>query len=221
MSRPILYSAWFCPFAQRSWITLVHKGVNFEYKEQNPYDKSDEWLAINPRGLVPALVMQSDVVIESGIINEYVDEKWNDHGSRYLPPFSKPLERAKARVWLDFVDKKLIPPGMIMLKKPDKGDQEKAAASLIDNLKIFIDGMNSQGPFFDGPDLSCVDIFFIPWALRFYILKEYRGFVIPSEGEIWSRYQKWYDAARNHPSVKPTIQDEAKLLEIYGKLVQG
>ena len=55
MSKPILHCAWFCPYAQRSWIALRHKGVDFEYKEQDPYDKSPEWLAINPRGLVPAL----------------------------------------------------------------------------------------------------------------------------------------------------------------------
>ena len=57
MTRPVLYCAWFCPFAQKSWIALVHKGVEFEYREQDPYHKSPEWLAINPRGLVPALAI--------------------------------------------------------------------------------------------------------------------------------------------------------------------
>ena len=57
MLRPILYSAWFCPFAQRSWIALVHKNVDFQYQEQDPYDKTPEWLTINPRGLVPALAV--------------------------------------------------------------------------------------------------------------------------------------------------------------------
>ena len=54
---------------QRSWIALLEKGVDFEYKEQDPYDKTPEFLAINPRGLVPALVHDNQVVIESGIIN--------------------------------------------------------------------------------------------------------------------------------------------------------
>ena len=54
---------------QRSWIALLEKGVDFEYIEQDPYDKTPEFLAINPRGLVPALVHENQVVIESGIIN--------------------------------------------------------------------------------------------------------------------------------------------------------
>ena len=51
-----LYSAWFCPFAQRTWIALLEKGVDFELVEINPYDKTPEFLAVNPLGLVPTLV---------------------------------------------------------------------------------------------------------------------------------------------------------------------
>lgn len=45
---PKLYCAWFCPFAQRAWIALEAKGVDFEYIEQDPYNKTPEWLSINP-----------------------------------------------------------------------------------------------------------------------------------------------------------------------------
>lgn len=39
---PKLYCAWFCPFAQRAWIALEAKGVDFEYIEQDPYNKTPE-----------------------------------------------------------------------------------------------------------------------------------------------------------------------------------
>ena len=48
---PKLYSAWFCPFAQRAWIALLAKGTEFEYVEKDPYNKTPELLAANPRGL--------------------------------------------------------------------------------------------------------------------------------------------------------------------------
>lgn len=32
-----LYTSWFCPFAQRAWIALEEKGVDYEYIEINPY----------------------------------------------------------------------------------------------------------------------------------------------------------------------------------------
>jgi glutathione S-transferase len=36
-----LYTAWYCPFAQRAWMTLVHKNINFDYIEVDPYDKTE------------------------------------------------------------------------------------------------------------------------------------------------------------------------------------
>lgn len=41
------YSAWYCPFAQRAWMTLLHKGLVFEYIEVDPYRKSRWWLEIS------------------------------------------------------------------------------------------------------------------------------------------------------------------------------
>jgi glutathione S-transferase len=38
-SELVFYAGWFCPFVQRSWITLEEKGVPYQYKEVNPYKK--------------------------------------------------------------------------------------------------------------------------------------------------------------------------------------
>ena len=54
----------------------MHKGVLFDLVEQDPYDKSPQWLAINPRGLVPAIHHNGETVAESSICIEYVDEAW-------------------------------------------------------------------------------------------------------------------------------------------------
>ncbi|KAK2186874.1 hypothetical protein NP493_185g01012 [Ridgeia piscesae] len=83
-SLPKLYCAWFCPFAQRAWISLLHKGIEFEYIEQDPYDKSAEWLAVNPRGLVPAILHNGRAVYESQVCIEYVDDAWPG-GKSLLP----------------------------------------------------------------------------------------------------------------------------------------
>ena len=37
-----LYAAWHCPFAQRAWMGLPHKGLAFEYIEVEPYRES-QW----------------------------------------------------------------------------------------------------------------------------------------------------------------------------------
>ena len=40
-------SVWYCPFAQRAWITLLRKRLDFEYIEVEPYRKSAWWLEIS------------------------------------------------------------------------------------------------------------------------------------------------------------------------------
>ncbi|KAH9905053.1 glutathione S-transferase [Xylariomycetidae sp. FL2044] len=52
-----LYGGWFCPFVQRSWIVLHEKQIMHQYVEINPYKKEPEFLALNPRGLVPTLAV--------------------------------------------------------------------------------------------------------------------------------------------------------------------
>jgi len=55
-NKPSLYKSWFCPYAQRAWIALLAKGVDFEEVEHDPYNKSEDWLKISPRGLIPVIV---------------------------------------------------------------------------------------------------------------------------------------------------------------------
>jgi glutathione S-transferase len=222
MIRPILYSAWFCPYAQRSWIALVHKKVDFEYREQNPYDKSPEWLSTNPRGLVPVLDYNGSVVIESNIINEFIDEVWNsDERPALLPPMNQPIQRARSRLWLDFIDKKLVPPAYQLLMKSHATLTEKQAAyqALTDQLEIFTAAMDSDGPFFMGKELGMVDISYAPFALRSFLFKEFFKFELPSEGAVWERFRLWSYEVKKHESVSATIQDEFKLLKAYSTYV--
>src|ERR1700740_3639590 len=80
----ILYGGWFCPFVQRSWITLHEKRIPHQYVEINPYHKAPEFLALNPRGLVPTLAVpvgktgkSQKPLYESTVICEYLDEVYN------------------------------------------------------------------------------------------------------------------------------------------------
>jgi ganglioside-induced differentiation-associated protein 1 len=64
-----------------------------------------EFLALNPRAVVPVLVHDGAVVTESTIICEYVDEVFAAH-----PIYPRaPLERAAARQWAKAVDEELHP----------------------------------------------------------------------------------------------------------------
>ncbi len=64
-----------------------------------------EFLALNPRAVVPVLVHDGAVIVESTVICEYLEESFPAHP---IYPRS-PLERARVRVWTKAVDEELHP----------------------------------------------------------------------------------------------------------------
>ena len=213
MATPVLYNAWFCPFAQRAWIALLEKGVDFDYVEQDPYQKTPEWLAINPRGLVPAIVHNEKVVYESSICIEYVDEAFKTD-KNLLP--QDPYERARVRILSDFVSKTLIPPFYKMLQKRDESDRAEAKESIVNGLKELFEDYDTSSPFFGGSHLNMVDIMLAPFAYRYQvILSHFRNFQVPRDDEKLKSYHTWYEALCSHHSFKTTLPDKQELIQSY------
>jgi ganglioside-induced differentiation-associated protein 1 len=64
-----------------------------------------EFLAINPKAVVPVLVHDGEIIRESTVICEYAEEAFPDHP---IYP-SSPVERAHVRIWTKAVDEELHP----------------------------------------------------------------------------------------------------------------
>ncbi len=64
-----------------------------------------EFLALNPRGAVPVLVHDGEVILESTVIAEYVDDAFA--GTPLKP--AAPLAQARMRVWTKLVDEEVHP----------------------------------------------------------------------------------------------------------------
>jgi len=192
----------------------VEKGVDFEYKEQDPYDKTPEFLAINPRGLVPALVHDNQVVIESGIINEYIDEAWSDKNPLY-PPMSKPMLRAQTRIFLDIIGKKIVAPFITLHRSKDAKEKEAAVENLSLGFDELFKGASSEGPFFLGADFSIVDISLAPFISRMEVLGEFVDLKALEGKETHARFQTWWAAVKERPSVKGTTSPKEKFLDRY------
>jgi hypothetical protein len=102
----VLLGFWPSMFGIRAMIALAEKGIKYEYKEEDIWNnKSELLLKMNPvHKKIPVLIHNGKPVCESLIIVQYVDEVWKDR-SPLLP--SDPYQRAQARFWADFVDKKV------------------------------------------------------------------------------------------------------------------
>jgi glutathione S-transferase len=200
-----LYGAWFCPFVQRAWIVLAEKRIPHQYIEINPYHKAPDFLALNPRGLVPTLGVPprsaqaalgddhaSDnrpppikPLYESAVICEYLDEAFADatrFGPRLLPADEEGegavYERARCRLWIDHVSSRIVPAFYRFIQHtPDKPyTLNEARSAFLGHLKTFAAEMEANGgPWFLGDRFSLVDVMLAPWARRLFLIDHYKS----------------------------------------------
>ncbi|KAI1086737.1 putative glutathione-S-transferase theta, GST [Rostrohypoxylon terebratum] len=244
-----LYGGWFCPFVQRAWIVLQEKRIPYQYIEINPYAKAPEFLALNPRGLVPTLGVPVDQSIsngakevkrkplyESAIICEFLDEAYNDataHGPSLLPEDA--YERARCRLWIDHISGKIIPGFYKFIQHTPEKEYtiEEARGNFLGHIKTLVREMSESddgesGPWFLGDRFSMVDIMLAPWAKRLFLIDHYKpsGLGIPTAGhggddeKLWARWGKWFDAIISRQSVKDTWSDDEQYIIAYKRYAE-
>lgn len=90
--------------AQKVRVALAEKRVHWESRTASGALRSPEYLNLNPNGYVPTLVVHDGrVIIESHIINEYIDDAFPQPALLSADPF----ERAQARPWTKQIDDSL------------------------------------------------------------------------------------------------------------------
>lgn len=101
----ILLDFWPSMFGIRVRVALAEKGIEYQLKEEDLRNKSDLLLRMNPvYKKIPVFIHKGKPICESSIIVQYIDEVWKDK-SPLLP--SDPYQRAQARFWVDYIDKKV------------------------------------------------------------------------------------------------------------------
>jgi glutathione S-transferase len=98
-----LYHAAHSTCSQKVRICLAEKGLAFKDIRVNLATNehlSPGYLRLNPNGVVPTLVHDGRVVIDSSVICEYLDEVYPEPG---LTP-ADPVERAKMRAWMRYLE---------------------------------------------------------------------------------------------------------------------
>src|SRR4051812_41465979 len=160
MSKLTLYSARACPFAHRSRLVLAEKGVAFELVEIDLANKPAWFSNVSLYGKVPALEHAGHRIVESAVINEYIEETFPE--PRLLP--REPASRALARIWIDFANTRLAVAYAKILFAATEAERESAKGELSAALERLeheaLGKLSGTGPFWLGAEPSLVDFTF-------------------------------------------------------------
>ena len=165
----VLYSGTTCPFSQRCRFVLFEKGMDFEIRDVDLFNKPEDISVMNPYGQVPILVERDLILYESNIINEYIDERFPH--PQLMP--ADPVMRARARLFLFNFERELF----IYVHQLERREQAKEGAKLLEGARQQIrDRLTQLTPIFVknkymlGEDFSMLDVAIAPllWRLDHY-----------------------------------------------------
>ncbi|KAJ9672914.1 hypothetical protein PVL29_026249 [Vitis rotundifolia] len=204
----ILLDFWASHFGMRVRIALAEKGLKYEYREENLWNKSPLLLEMNPvHKKVPVLIHNGKPICESLMIVQYIDEVWKDK-SPLLP--SDPYQRAQARFWADYVDKK-VPQLYHELGKKiwyTKGEEHEAGKKeFIECLKFF-EGELGEKSYFGGENFGFEDVALVPLSCWFHTYESFGNFSV--EGEC-PKLMAWAKRCSQKESVSSSLADPHKV----------
>lgn len=168
----VLYSGTICPFSQRCRFVLFEKGMDFEIRDVDLFNKPEDISVMNPYGQVPILVERDLILYESNIINEYIDERFPH--PQLMP--ADPVMRARARLFLFNFERELF----VYVHQLERRDAPREAVKLLEKARHQIrDRLTQLTPIFVknkymlGEDFSMLDVAIAPllWRLDHYAIE--------------------------------------------------
>jgi len=164
----VLYSGTTCPFSQRCRFVLFEKGMDFEIRDIDLYNKPEDVGVMNPYGQVPILVERDLVLYESNIINEYIDERFPH--PQFMP--ADPVMRARTRLFLYNFEKELFIHVTALEDRSGRATdkiRERARATIRDRLTQLAP-MLLKNKYMLGEEFCMLDVAIAPllWRLEHY-----------------------------------------------------
>lgn len=210
----LLYQFPLCPFSRKVRLLLGEKGVGYELVRENPWERRDEFLDLNPAGQTPVLVeAERKITLSySSAICEYFEETINT-----APMISGTAQnRAEIRrltAWFDeqFFAQVTAPllhermeKRLVHRQSPDAAllrTAMKSANQLLDYVDWLLDHRNWLG----GAALSLADLS----AAAQISVADYLG------GVDWRGHEQtkgWYAGLKSRPSFRPLLSERMEVI---------
>lgn len=199
MTEPLtLVSFHLCPYVQRAAISLAEKGVPFERIYIDLADKPDWFLEISPLGKVPLLKVGDEVIFESAVILEYLEETQ----PKPLLPMD-PLLRARHRGLIEYGSSLLGDIwGFYAAATPEAFEAKRARLA---ERFAWLEAQVAAEPWFFGEDFSLVDAVFGPVFRYFDAFEQIGDFEILSGKPKLAR---WRAELAGRPTIREAVRPD-------------
>jgi len=206
-----LYSAKLSNFAAKCRLAIYEKNAPVEITPIPGADlKSPEYLKIYPLGKTPALQVDGQIIGESEVINEYLEEKFQN------PPLlpKDPEGRARVRGLSRFHDLYLEPPLRALFPQvnPATRDQkvvdEKLAelTTRLDQLEAAL----SSGPYAAGAAFTLADCALVPTMFFLALMPPMLGAPAVTDGR--PKLAAWWAKVQERPTVQKVLGEQQEAL---------
>jgi len=160
-----VYNMRFCPYAQRAMLALLAKNVPFKVININLKKKPD-WFVESTLGKVPVILYKGEIIPESLITADYVDEMFP--GPQLHP--KDPTQKAKDRVILEISNRVVMSFYKCMFAK-DEEAKVAAVKDLTEHMITVEAELKKRGSkFFCGEKPGMLDYMMWPWLERIPVL---------------------------------------------------
>lgn len=204
----VLYHYWLSPACRKLRLLLREKTLEFELRLERPWDRRDDFLALNPAGEPPVLVEEDGTVLsDATAIAEYLEECYP---ARPLLG-DTPKARAETRRLIGWFEGKLVREvtdnllGEKVLKRYSGLGQPSSAAVRAGHTNIhahleYIGWLADHRNWLAGDEFSLADI---SAAAQLSVL-DYLSDVPWDEHEA---AKDWYARVKSRPSFRPLLAD--------------
>ncbi|KAI1276811.1 glutathione S-transferase domain-containing protein [Xylaria sp. FL0933] len=219
-----LYTNHGCPWAHRAHIALSELKVPFEEEIIDlSVPRTAEYLQINPRGLVPSLRVDDQVLTESAVVSAYLADAFPP---QLVPPSNAPngpLTRARIAFFVDTfmskVNSSLYPLIKAATDEEASAIVDKTVDAVVKELEPLL---ANAGPFYGGSDkLTLAEVLTGSFVIRLWAWPRY-GLVpqklIDQLSAKAPNFTRWAEAVAKHPSVSGIFDAEGTALRTKQRL---
>ncbi|RYN35060.1 hypothetical protein AA0115_g2366 [Alternaria tenuissima] len=209
-----LYTNHRCPWAHRAHIVLKELGLPYEEVIIDLGKPREPWyLEINPRGLVPAIDFNGEIITESGVVATFLADAYPSH---VLPAAGSPdaaLTRAKINFFVDTWFSKAGSYFYKILMAGSEDEKAKLSQEFVDVVGKEIEPLLKDAkPFFGGSQkVTLAEALTAPFIIRTYAMakNELLPKSITSGLDALPNFSKWAAEVVKQDSVTYIWDEEA------------